>query len=630
MFEAIRSNKRITQVILAIIIVPFAFFGMDAYFSGGPGGGDVASVGDYNISVAEFDQALRSQQDRMRQSMGSDVDSSVFRSNEFRRAVLDNLINRQLLAMHAADHRISVPEQMLQQAISEVPAFEGEDGRFSLQRYESVLNAQGMSPSQFESSMAQDLRVQQLVDGVSGSAIAGRTPVKQLMLAQLEERDVDELRFRVSELVDEVTVDEEALRSFYDDNTEMFELPPRLRAEYVVFDEEAMLAQTEVDEDAVRERYEARQEQYGQPEQRRVRHILIRVDDEGEAEQARGRAEEILAQLREDPDQFETLARDESEDSGSARDGGDLGYFGRGAMVSEFEEAAFGLDQGEISEPVRTDFGYHLIEITGIQEATVQPFDEVREEIERELKRDEAARQYPVLAEQFANAAYEQPDSLEGAAEPLGLEIRTSDWIEQGHESLNGIEYARLIEALFSEEVLELRENTEAFEVERGTMVAARVAEYEDTRQQDFDEVRDEIEQLLREERAAELARTRGEEQLEALKAGDEEADWQESMTLQRGEPALSRPAMQAVFSLPADDLPAYVGVQLDDGDYAIYRVNERRRPDLSDDDPRLQMLGQQYDVVIAELDFEAFLDSLREHYGVEINASTLHREERR
>lgn len=632
MFEAIRKNKRISQVILAIIIVPFAFFGMDAYFSGSPGGGEIAAVGGSKITAVEFDQALREQQDRLREAMGGQFDRELFESEQFRRSVLDSLINQRVLAMHALDNRLVVTQPQLQEVIASLPAFQ-EEGRFSLERYERLLRAQGMSPSMFEARLAQDLRVQQIAQAIGDSAFSGTVPAKRFLQAQLEERQIRDVAVAVARFADEVTLEEGAARAFYDAHPERFERPARLRAQYLVFDEAALRERVDVSDAQIREFYEANQDQFGQPEERRARHILIQVDAaaaEEEVARARERAVAIFEQLKAEPERFEELARTESEDPGSAARGGDLGFFGPGAMVRPFEEAVFALTIGEISEPVRTDFGFHIIEVTGVTPATVRPLEEVRGEIVARLAAQEASRQFALKAEQFANTVYEQPDSLQPAAELLGLQIRTTDWISRDEGDVGGFRDPRLINALFSEEVRVGGENTQAIEVTRGTLVSARVIEFEDAQRLPFESVRESIETELRNEAAAQRAREHGESLLAALVRGEQpELEWSPSRTVQRGVPALPPAAMEAVFAAPVDTLPAHVGVTLPDGSFALYRIESVHRPELADDDPRVQAMAQQYDRLMGEKDFNAYLGALRERYKVEVRAAALRGEER-
>lgn len=632
MFEAVRKNKRISQVILAIIIVPFAFFGMDSFFGDVPGGGEVASVGGAPIFAVEFDQALREQQDRLRDAMGDQFDRRLFESEAFRRSVLNSLINQRVLLMHANDSRMVVSQQHMQEAISSLPAFQ-EDGRFSLERYERVLRAQGMSPGMFEASLARDLRVQQIAQAVGESAFTGSAPVRRFLEAQLEEREIRDLSIPAERFIEVVALEEGAARAFYAANVERFERAPRLRAEYLVFDRDGLLANLNITDEQIRQFYEANKDNFGMPEERRARHILILTDPDAsgdEMDQARDKAQSILDALRENPADFESLAGAESQDPGSAAVGGDLGFFGRGMMVAPFEDAAFSLDVGEISDLVRTDFGFHIIEVTGINPDTIRPLEEVREEIVQELGNQEAVRQFGLLAEQFANTVFEQPDSLEPAADLLGLEIRATDWIDRATGAVGGFNDERLMNALFSADVRERGENIEAIEVERSTLVSARVIEYEAAQRLDFEEVRDGIETQLRVDEAGRLAREYGEGLLAKLSAGESLADeWSTTRRVQRASPTLAPAAMQAVFGAPSAQLPAHVGVELPDGGYALYRVETVNRAQLDDDDSRLQAMVGQYERLMAEKDFNAYLGSLRARYPVEIRAAALRTEER-
>lgn len=630
MLEAVRSNKRISQIILAVIIVPFAFFGMDAFFDGSMNRASVASVGGLDIGPREFEQALRERQEQIQQARGGQYDRALFESEAFRMSVLESLINQKTLALHAAKNRMVISQQQLQELIASLPVFQ-ENGQFSLDRYERLVRAQNMTPAVFEAQLAQDLRIQQITAAVGESAIGGTLPARRLLLAQLEEREFRELQFKAAPLKEGVTLAENAVRDYYEAHPARFERPARLRAEYLVFDQKSMHARVEVSDDQVQQFYQANQDRYGQPEERRARHILVQAATDAAddvIEEARRKAQEILDRVRGDPARFEEIARAESQDPGSAASGGDLGFFGPGAMVQAFEEAVYALSPGQVSDLVRTDFGFHIIELTEIRPPTIRPLDEVREEIVEELKRQEASRLFAMNAEKFANAVYEQPDSLQPAAEMLGLEIRTSDWIFRNGGKIDGYGDEKLIGALFSEEVREAGENTEAVEVERGVLVAARVAEYEAARVLPFEEVQPAIEEQLRSEEAARLARERGERTLEALASGQgTEGGWTEKRKVQRSVPTLPPAAMQAIFSASTANLPARVGVVMPQGDYVIYEILNVERPELTDDDPRLQAVAQQYSQWMADSELRAYISALRERYKVKVSASALRTE---
>ena len=627
MFEAVRNNKRIAQFILALLIVPFAFFGMDAYFTDGPGGNEIATVGGSKISVAEFDQALRDQQDRLRQAMGGDVDRALLDSEAMRRSVVDNLVNQRLLALYAADNHLTVTSQQLQRVIAEVPAFQ-DDGRFALDRYEAAVRAQGMSPAMFEARLAQDLRIQQIALAVGESAVVAKASAQRFLAAQLEERTVREMTFSPEQFLDDVKLAEDAAKQYYEANPASFEQPARVRAEYLVFDEDAVSEQISVTDEEVRQYYEANAARFSQPEERNARHILITVADgaaEDEIAKAREKAEAILAQLRENPARFAEFAKTESQDPGSAAQGGELGFFGRGAMVKSFEDVAFALEKGRVSDIVRSDFGFHIIEVTDIKPASTRPLDEVRDEIAEELKRQSAGRRFAELAEQFSNTVYEQPDSLEPAAEALKLEIRRTDWITRADGKVGEFDNEKLLNALFSPESIEKRRNVEAVEVARGRLVSARVADYEPAKRLPFEQVEEQIERQLRSQEAAKLATARGEEALATLmKGGEASLQWGEPRTLQRNDASLAPAAVEAIFSAPATSLPEHVGVAASGGGYSVFRIESVNRPELAKDDPRVEPVTQQYQRLMAERDFNAFLAALRERYEIEINEAAM------
>ncbi|KON80367.1 SurA N-terminal domain-containing protein [Azoarcus sp. PA01] len=627
MFDAVRNNKRIAQVILALLIVPFAFFGLDSYFTDGPGGNEVATVGGSKISMNEFGQALRDQQDRLRQSMGGQVDRAMLESEAMRRSVVENLVNQRLLAMHAADNGLVVTQQQLQQVIATVPAFQ-EDGRFSLARYEAAVRAQGMTPAMFEARLGQDLRVQQVALAVGQSAFTAQASVQRFLEAQLEERKVSELKFSPDAFLAQVELPDDAAKKYYDANSERFERPARLRADYLVFDENALLKQVSVSDDEIRKFYEANAARFGQPEERNARHILIEAGADAPAEdvaKASEKAAALLDQVRANPERFAELAKAESQDPGSAARGGELGFFGRGAMVKPFEDAVFSLEKGQISDVVRSDFGFHIIQVVDIKPAKARPLEEVRDEIAEELKRQAASRRFAEEAEQFANLVYEQADSLQPAAEALGLEIRQTDWISPEEGSIGGFKNDKLVNALFSDEAVKNGRNVEAVEVSRGTLVSARVREFEAAQRLPFEEVKASIEKQLRAEEASKLAVARGEAALAALAKGEQASGtWSEARVVRRGSPELAPAAIDAVFGAAESKLPAYAGVAMPEGGYSVFRVESVTRPELAKDDPRLQAVSQQYQRLIAERDFNAFLASLRERYEVEINEAAL------
>lgn len=629
MFEAVRNNKRVAQVILAILIVPFAFFGMDAYFSDSGSANEAARVGDTSIGAYEFDQAVREQQDRLRSSAGGQVDRALLESPELRRAVLDNLINQRVLALYAAENRLVVTPQQLQDTIAGVPSFQ-EDGRFSLQRYEMLVRAQGMTPAAFEARLAQDVRVQQIVAAVGDAGIVPKPSARRFLDAQLEERDIRELRIAAQRLAADVKIEDGQIAAYYEANPARFERPARLQAEYLVFDRAAMERKIAVADEAVRAFYDGNPQRFGVAEERQARHILLALPadaPQAEVDTVMAAAKAIVDQLRADPSRFAELAKEKSQDPGSASRGGDLGFFGRGVMVGAFEDAVFALEKGRIGDPVRSEFGVHIVEVTDIKPSAVKPFEAVRDEIVAELRAQEAGRRFAELAEQFSNTVYEQPDSLQPAAEALGLQIATSDWISRDAAPAP-FKDERLLAALFGDEAVNKGRNTEAIEIGNGTLVSARVKAFEAARRLPLEEVRERIVELLKLEQGSAKAVAEGEALLASLRKGEQPAvQWSEVRKLQRGAPGLPANAMQAVFTAPAEALPAHVGVPTAEGDYVVYRIEAVERAPIGDDDPRVAAVAGQYNQLLGGRDFAAFLGELRQRYEVVVNPAVLQTE---
>ncbi|TVT70223.1 MAG: peptidylprolyl isomerase [Denitromonas halophila] len=628
MFEAVRNNKRIAQVILALISVTFAFFGIESYLNNNGAAGEVATVGGTPISAYEFEQAVREQQDRIRASNEGQVDPATFQDPLFRRAVLDNLVNQRLLSLFASEHRLSVSDEQLRQTIAGIPAFQ-EDGQFSNARYQAALRGQGMNDLSFQERLRGELAYQQVLSAMGEAAMVPKAAVSRVLSAQLEERTVHMVRFEPETYLKSLEISAEAAKAYYEANIESYAVPARVKLSYLVLSADTLKSKVTVSDDELRAEYEQTKLNLGSPEERKARHILVQVAadaSEADVAAARKKAEALLAEIKTDGARFEAIAKTASDDPGSSANGGDLGFFGRGAMLKPFEDAAFALAAGEVSELVRSDFGFHIIRVDDIRKATIPSFEEARGQLEATLRERAASRRFAESAEQFANLVYEQPDSLEPAANQFGLEIRsTEDWIEKGVTTVAGFESPALAEAVFSQSAIASKHNTDAIDIGNNTIVAARVTSHEPAQRRSFDEVKAEVESQLRQQQAAEAAAKAGADQLAALTKG-EKADltWGDPIKLQRGLPMLPPNAMTSVFAVASDSLPAYTGVSVPGAGYALFRVDAVKKVTIDDKDPRLETMTDQYAQLMGAQDLRAFLSALRERYAVKINAAAL------
>lgn len=637
MFDAVRNNKKIVQVFLALIALPFAFWGVDSYIRSAGPGMDVAVVGDSKITVQQFQQSWREQIDRARQQMGAAFKQDQFDTPAMRHAVLNSMIDQRLLLLEANKAHLAVSNALLVDIISSMPSLQV-DGKFSKGRYEAALAAQGMSPEQFEARLRQDLIMQQLVGAIGDTGIVPAASAEMMLRIQAEERQVAELRFTPEQMAGEVKLEADAAKKFYEANQKQFETPELVRAEYVVLSLDSLLSQAVVSDAEVKQWYEGHLDRYQQPEERRASHILIPLAagaSDADKEKAKAKAEDILKEVKKAPAKFAELARQHSQDPGSAANGGDLGFFGRGMMVKPFEDSVFSLKQGELSGLVQSDFGFHIIKLTGVKEGKQKKLDEVRAEIEGELKRQSAQKRYAEAAEAFTNMVYEQSDTLAPVIEKFKLKAQQSPLLPknpppQALPSLGPLGNEKLLAALFSEDAIKNKRNTEAVEVAQNTLVAARVVEHKPATVRPFDGVRADIETMLKAVEAAKLAKQRGEARLAELQGGQDKVNWALVKYVSRLQgkqvPAV---AMQAIFRADVSKLPAYVGVELpNNGGYALYKIMAVKPLDRVDADKR-RVLQRDYTAMLAQEDFAAYLAGLRQRYKVEINKAVLEAKER-
>jgi len=633
-FDAVRNNKRVVQIFLALIALPFAFWGVDSYVRDSGAGADLASVGDSRITLPQFDQAWRAQQDRMRQVLGEGFRPETMNTLAARRAVLDSLIDQRLLLLEAAKGRLGASDDLLRDVISKIPALQ-ENGQFSMARYQSALTAQGMSQAQFEAQLRQDLTLQQVVGAIGETGFASSTVVDQLLRMQVEERQIAEFRIAPEQYATQVKIEDAAVQKYYEENPKRFEVVEQARVEYVVLSLDGLLAQLSVSDPEVTAWYESHQERYQQAEERRASHILFLAGSDTDPEKARAKAEEVLKAVQQSPDRFAELARQHSQDPGSAEKGGDLGFFARGAMVKPFEDTAFKLRENEISALVQSEFGYHIIKLTGIKPGKQRPLAEVRSEIEGELKRQSASRQFAESAEVFSNLVYEQPDSLQPAAEKFRLNVQQSGWLprnpaSQALKSLGQVGNEKVLAAVFSDDSLKNKRNTEVVEVAPNTLLAARVIEHRPASTRPFEAVKAEIAAILKQQEEATLARAAGEARLRELQQGAEDkVSWALVRSVSRQEARQLPPAAaKAIFKADVRKLPTYVGAEAEGGHYSLYKIIKVSHPEAVDESGR-KAIQREYGTILGQEDFAAYLAGLRQRYKIDINNAALESKER-
>jgi len=617
MFGFVQKHKRLIQIAFVLLIVPpFAFFGMESYTRSDGSKDDVASVDGAGISQREFAEELRQQQDRLRAAFGAGIDASVLDTPEARGALIDSLIRQQLVYQEAVRSHVGVSKEMFDEVVASVPAFQ-RDGQFHAETAKAMLRARGISEEQFAATLRRDLTIGQLTGVVGTTAIGSKAVTARLAGLQEQRREVAEALIASQPYLAQAKVSEAQVKAYYDANAAEFRIPERVRAEYVVLSGEALGRQEPVTEAELKAAYGERASQYKVEEQRRASHILVK---------SRAEADRLVADLRKAPGRFADLAKMHSQDPGSADKGGDLGLFGRGMMLPAFEAAAFRQKEGEIGDPVQSDFGWHVIRITGVQAAKSRGLQEVRAELSAELGKQKGVRRFAEAAEGFSNTVYEQADSLKPAAERFKLPVQTSGWITRTPSAEAGVlANARLLGALFAADSVKTRRNTDAVEVAPNVLVAARVLEHQPAAQKKFEEVRGEIEQALRRAAAARLAQQEGEAKLAALRKGrDAGLKWGAPKAVSRRSPqGVPATALRQIQAADASKLPAYVGAERGEDGYILYRVGRLLEPEPKPEAQKVADAARAAQQAGAE-QLDAYVASLRARARVEVNKANL------
>lgn len=628
MFEFIRTHQRLMQFLLLLLIVPsFVLVGVSSYNNRGGGGNDgVATVDGKAITQQEWEAAQRRQLDQARQMMGDRFDQKLFDTPEAKQAVLDQLVAERAINAEIVRNHLTVGDAALQKAILDIQAFRKEDGSFDMDRYKAALAAQGMTPDMFDARMRHDLAVQQLVGSVEQTAFAPRTVANRLSDINSEEREVQEMLFPAANYVSQVKVTDDMVKAYYDKNAAQFQVPATIKAEYVVFDQSAVEKQVNVTDAEVADAYNKNKARFTTPEKRTASHILINVKKGASAAEdavAKAKAQAILDEVRKNPNDFAKIAKAQSQDPGSAELGGDLGVVQKGVFVKPVEDAIYGLKEGEVSGLVRSEFGYHIIKVTKVVPESQKSLEDAKPEIVAELKKAKMSAKYSELAETFTNTVYEQSDSLKPVADKLGLTIQTVDGLTPTPNPALGnspVNNPKFLKAIFSDDAVKNKHNTEAVEVAPSVLASGRVVEYKPASKRPLADVEAQIRQRVTQEEAAKLARQAGEAKLAAVKASGDTAGFGEAKTVTRTkQPPINETAAIAVLKADVSKLPAYVGVDIPGQGYGIYRivkVGQPAQPDVARRKQEAEQIGR----AIGNAETYGFVEALKHKAKAKIN----------
>lgn len=578
MLDAIRKHAQgwLAKAILALISITFALFGIDSYFNQAGSNVAVAKVNGDKISIQEYSNAVETVRNRL-QSQGQKVDAAMLESYQLKQSVLDGLITRRLVNAEIRDANFRISDEQLSQYILSTPEFQ-QDGKFSEDIYQKTLAQNNLTAVKFENDRRSELLTQQARDGLSMLVSIPDAVAEQTLKYAYQQRDVSVAEIKTAQFVSQVKITPEQVKAYYEKHKDKFKVPEQVKLEFALLSAAGLVAQMVVTDDEVKHFYDENAAKFQGTEQRNASHILIGFGvgaTEKEKLAARDKAADILTQLKKDPKRFEELAIKNSQDPGSATKGGDLGSFGRGAMVKPFEDAVFGMKVNQISDLVESEFGYHIIKLNDITGQS-SSFDSMKAQIKGELIFQKAQTKYAELADEFSNTVYEQSGSLKPAAEKFGLQLQTSGWLSR-EDGAKFFKSDKLISAVFSDEVLKEKRNTPAEEVSANNMVSARVLEYKPSAPRSFDEVKSGIEAFLKLEQAEKLATEKGVAVLAKLKAGEsaDDLDWIPPVTIDRkNAQGLTESVMNQAFKIDTSKLPAYAGFMNGKSSYTIVQVN--------------------------------------------------------
>ena len=625
MFEFIRTHRRLMQFILLLIIVPsFAFVGLESYLRMSDRDTTVAKVAGQDISQREWDAAQSRQLERFRQMFGEQFNPAMFDTPDARQSTLEGLLAQKALSSHVTKNHLTVSDDQLRNTILDIQGLTNPDGSFDKQRYQALLSAQGLTPDRFEANLRHELAMQQVNLSIQNSAFAPKTVASRITSLNQQVREVQELMIGWQDFKSQVKITDAMVNEFYNKNAAQFEVPETVKIEYLVLSPDVVESRIEVAEADIKTFYDQNIARYKTPEQRRASHILINAPKDASAADkaaAKAKAEKILEQVRKSPGDFAKLAKENSQDSVSAERGGDLNFFGKGDMVKPFEDAAFALKEGEISGLVQSDFGFHIIRVTDIKAPTTRELSEVKANIAAEIKRQQSGKKYAEMAEIFTNMVYEQSDSLKPVADKLGLKIETAQNLTRVPSpmlpKMAAYNQPKFLNAVFSDDAIRAKRNTEAVEVGASVLIAGRVVEHTPVTKIPVSEVRTLIEERLLGLESEKLAVKAGQARLAELGSNGDAGFGVARLVSRNNASGLPPAAVSAIMKADASKLPAYVGVTVSGRGYAIYRVNKISAEAIDEEARTAEQ--QQVSEFLAAQEMSAYMDVIKKRAKAEI-----------
>ena len=627
MFDFIHKNKKIMQILLFLLIVPsFALVGIDGYNTMLNSGATVAKVDGKSINQTEWDAANKNEIERIRAGNPA-VDVKLLDSPEVKYATLERLVREQVTAAAVRDAHLETTDQRLAAELQGDPTIASlrlPDGKLDTERYKLLVGSQGLTPEMFEARIRAQLSARQVFKGVQASGFTPNAVVDVALNAFLQKRELQVATFDAASFSSKVNLSDADIETYYKANQALFQAPEQANIEYVVLDLDTIKKNLTVTDEELKGYYDQNVARFSGQEERRASHILItspKSAPAAERDKAKAKAQGLLDAVIKAPNTFADVAKANSQDPGSAVNGGDLDFFAKGAMVKPFEDAAFAMKKGDLSALVESDFGFHIIKLTDIKPVKQRSFEEVKPEIDLEVKKQQAQKKFAEAAEIFTNTTYEQSDSLKPVADKLKLEVKTASNVTRNVVAgASGVlANPKFLNAIFSTDAIEKKRNTEAFETASKQLVSGRITQYAAPRTLPLAEVKDRVRERLTAVMSFELAKKEGIAKLAAWKVAPASATLALAVTVSRNQTQNLPPQIvEAALKADASKLPDFVGVEVAGRAYYVAKINKVLPPEASED-AILKQGRVQYAQALVAAEDQAYYNLLKERFKTDI-----------
>ena len=621
MLEQIRNRTQTTfaKVILAIIIIPFALFGIDSYLSSVGSNIYIASVNDESITSSEMEKT-RSQFIAQIKSQDESTDPKVFESIEFKKAVLDKLIITKLIDQEIKNSGFYISDSQVGIYISGMPEFQ-RNGKFSQEQYDEVLKVNNLTPKKFDDRIKSDLGTQQVKDSLRKLFYVPKNKIQNLVDLAYQKRDVSIFELKQADFKDKIDLSNPALKKVYEESKSSFMRPDQVKIKFIIYSAAGIVPTVKVADKEVNDYFTNNINRYQADQQRRAKHILFTVGANlasDEVKKIATNAQNILNEIKKNPKTFKKNAEKYSQDAESAKNGGDLGFFSRGDMTKKFEDTVFSMSRNQISELIKTEFGFHIIMLTDIKGDEVK-FETVKNQIKGELIFNKAVAEYGENADNFGNIVYEQSENLQEAANKFSLKIEDSEWLsfEDAKKFFNNEAFAQ---AIFDKDAINEKRNIAAIEASPNNLVAARVVDFRPSASKSFEEVKSTITDFLVEAESQRLLISTGTQLIEDVKLKPKMIDWIDQLSVDRiDRKGLSDPLINAIFKMDDNQLPSYTGLYDSRGEYIIVKLN-KVATDKVDDKDSIDTFYNEYLAMIQEEVDSAFILDLKAKADIDFN----------